>query len=231
MHSRLTALRTQFCSVAIAMAGTLLLATHAGATTFTVTGNIICDNEVMIFTAANELPGMVVNYQGVNKCFSATPATVNFATTDRHLYLTCFSDKNVAQGLLHNLKVNNILVPSGDPQWQVMPSDSNVNACFTTPPVADIAAAMAARIPAGLFVSPAVGCQNGPSGCYGVWGNFTTIGLSFWTWYNSGQQVSTNAPFQPGFNHREFPVFHVDMLQVPTATQRSTWSSVKSYYR
>ena len=199
--------------------------------TFTITGDIVCDNEVRIYTAATESPSMVVNYTGISKCFSATPQVVSFSTTDRYLYLTCWSDDGVAQGLLHDLQVDAVPVLSGDPQWRVLPCDSNLTACISPGPGV-IEAAMASRIPTGTFVAQTVGCQNLPAGCYGTWGQFAAINsLSRWSWFNSGQQVSTNAPFQPGFNHRELLIFRLDMQVVPTATKRSTWSQVKTIYR
>jgi hypothetical protein len=94
-----------------------------------------------------------------------------------------------------------------------------------------IEAAMAARIPTATFVAPAVGCQNLPAGCYGVWGNVPTISsASKWTWFDSGQQVSPNAPFQPGFNHREFLIFRLDMEHV-VPTTKSSWGQLKTIYR
>ena len=211
------------------------LPTPAGA--FVVQGDIIADNMFMIFTANTETPGMVVNYTNNFRCFGPTPLTVTFAPTDRYLYLTCFSDAQVGQGLLHDLTVNGNPVFSGNANWKVAPGDTvpTMTALCNGPTPAQasaIGASMAARIPTMTFVTPTVGCQN-TAMCYGIWGQFPAINFQArWTWFNSGSQVAPNAPFQPGFNHRELLVFRLDMLEfLATPAEPSSWGRVKNTYR
>jgi hypothetical protein len=223
-HLRRTSSWTAF-AILLAVAASFVGRVEA----YTITGDLNCDNQVMVFTAATEGVGMVVNYAGVSKCFSATPAVVSFSTTDRYLYLACWSDDGIAQGLLHDLAVDAVPVYSGDPQWTVAPTDSNVSPCISNSP--QIGATLASRIPTSLFVAPAVGCANTGT-CYGVWGQMATIATtSRWTWYNSGGQSGPNAPFQPGFNHRELLIFRLDMQQIPTSSTGSTWGRLKTLYR
>lgn len=180
----------------------------------TITGDVTCDNEFAIYTAATENPGMAVTYRGFTGCHpAATSVTIN--TIDRYLYISTWSDDRVAQGLMHDLSVSGLPVFSGDPHWTVTYTDSNYTSCLGTPPVG-MAATMNVTIPAppGGWIAPAIGCANPPSGqdCYGVWGHYSTIDpTARRTWYNSGNQSSTNAPFEPGFNHREFLIFRLDL--------------------
>jgi len=209
------------------------LPTSAGA--FTISGDIVADNTSLIFTANTETPGMVVNYTNNYKCYSATPLPVSFSSTDRYLYIACFSDGSVGQGLLHDLTVNGNPVYSGNTSWTVAPGDTLPSNCAgaTLAQANAIGASMAARIPTMTFVAPAVGCQNTGGLCYGIWGGFAAIDpLARWSWFNSGNQVSGNAPFQPGFNHRELLVFRLDMLEfLASPGEVSTWGRVKNTYR
>ena len=179
-----------------------------------VTGDVTCDNTFAIYTAANESVGMTVHYTGFTACHP-TALPVSFTTTDRYLYIAAWSDDQVAQGLLHDLKVDGLPVYSGDPRWTVTYTDSDLDACVGTPP-AIVAPTMESTIPSppGGWLAPAVGCANPAPGntCYGVWGNFPTIDLTAKRiWYDSGNQSSSDAPFYPGFNHREFLIFRLDM--------------------
>jgi hypothetical protein len=211
----------------LALLGTAL--TPRFANSHTITGHIVADNEVSIYTAANEAPSMTVNYSGVTTCWP-TAASVNVTTADSYLYVTCFSDLAVGQGLLHDLQIDGNSAVSGDAQWTVLPTDSLVLSCVAHP-AGTIEAAMAARIPTGVFVPTTVGCQNLAAGCYGIWGNVPSINSAAkWIWFNSGQQVSANAPFQPGFNHREFLIFRLNMDRV-TPVRKSSWGELKSIYR
>ncbi len=211
---------------ALLLASSFTIASAAG---HTITGRIVADNEVRIYTAVSEVPAMTVTYQGVSACWS-TSVPVNINTTNRYLYLTCWSDLSVAQGLLHDLTVDGTPVYSGHSLWRVLPNDSVMAAC-TVPGAGVVEAAMASRIPTGTFVVPTVGCQNNAT-CYGVWGQSTLISSAAkWSWFNSGNQVSGNAPFQPGFNHREFLIFRLDMQQVATPTRLGSWGQIKTMYR
>jgi hypothetical protein len=219
---------------AAALIGLTLLAT--GARAYTVTGGITCDNETMMFTANSESPGLELHYVGVHACWPGTQV-VNVTSSDRFLYLGCWSDDNAAQGLLLDFTINSpsgtLQAFSGSPLWKVAPGDSNIFGC-SSPLEVDIAAAMASRIPTMSFVDVAVGCSNPPVGvnCYDRWGHVAEISATArWMWFNSGLQSSVNAPFEPGFNHREFLVFRLDlqtMLPVPTRT--GSWGKLKAMY-
>ncbi len=193
---------------ALAAAGSPTAGSHV------ITGDVICDNEFAIYTAASELTGMAVNYTGLSKCYPGT-LLVNASTTDRYLYIACWSDDGVAQGLLHDLKVDGIPAFSDDPRWQVAYTDSDYDSCGDLGSPA-IEATMETVIPAppGGWVAPSIGCANPAFGgnCYGVWGHWSTIDVGVhWTWFDSGNQVSADAPLYPGFNHREFLIFRFDM--------------------
>jgi hypothetical protein len=205
------------------------------AAAITVAGDAVADNTLIIFTAATENPGMVVNATGNWKCFSATPLVVNFSTADRYLYIATYSDHGVGQGLLHDLSVDGNPVYSGSSFWTVAPGDTVPGNCAGGTPaeVAAIGASLNARIPTMAFVPTSDGCFNTIAGCYAIWGNFAAINSgSRWTWFNSGAQVSPDAPFKPGFNHRELLVFRLDMFAfLATPVTPASWGAIKSTYR
>jgi uncharacterized repeat protein (TIGR01451 family) len=186
--------------------------------TYQVTGDVVSDNHVMLFTAPNEGPQTTPVYTGFRSCWP-TPTAVNLTTTDRYLYLACWGDDAGGQGLLHDLRITTPTgarnVFSGDALWSVAPTDSNVGVgCGSPSPSAQMGASLASRIPGATFGTPALGCFNPPTGmnCYGIWGPVSSIDpAARWTWFNSGLQGGANAPFQPGFNHREFLIFRLDM--------------------
>jgi len=212
-----------------------LFASACGA--YEVTGHITCDNETFMFTANGESPGMQLQSAGVHACWPHAEA-VNFTSSDRFLYLACWSDDYAAQGLLLDFTITSgsgvIQAFSGSPLWKVAPGDSNISGC-STPPEADIASAMARRIPTLSFVDVAVGCANPPvnADCYGRWGHLPEISpAALWMWFDSGQQTGPNAPFEPGFNHREFLVFRLDLLaMLPVPTRTTSWGRLKAIYR
>ena len=190
----------------------------------TISGHVTSDNQFAIFTSAAEVP---VTYRNLTGCHPAAVA-VNFTTTDRYLYIAAWSDDSNVQGLLHDLNVSGLPgaddVPSHDPRWSVKPMDSDQDACLS-PPFTAIEATMNSVIPGGGWSAPATtACTNSP-GCFetspGVytWGYFTSISpTARRAWYNSGLQgTGGDIPFKPGFNHREFLVFRLDM-DGPAAT-------------
>lgn len=212
-----------------------LLATVSHA--YTVKGAITCDNETMMFTASSDNPGLQLHSVGVHACWPYAQV-VNVTSSDRFLYLACWSDDYAAQGLLLDFTVSSpfgtLLAFSGSQLWKVAAGDSNIAGC-SSPLEADIAGAMASRIPTMSFVDVAVGCSNPPIGvnCYDRWGHVSEISATArWMWFNSGLQVSVNAPFEPGFNHREFLVFRLDLLpMLPVPTRTSSWGRLKAIYR
>jgi hypothetical protein len=205
------------------------------ASAIVVAGDALADNTMLICTSATETAGMVVNDTGNYKCYSATPLVVNFSTADRYLWIACFSDHLVGQGLLHDLTIDGNPVYSGNTFWTVAAGDTAVTSCPGNGPAtnATIRGAMASRIPTATFVPTTNGCINSLSGCYSIWGQFAQINSSSrWTWFNSGSQVSTNAPFQPGFNHRELLIFRLDMFEfLSTPGLPTSWGAVKNTYR
>ena len=219
--------------VGLIMLTILATACHA----YEVTGDVTCDNETFLFTANSESPGMELHSVGVHACWPRAQA-VAFASTDRFLYLACWSDDIVAQGLLHDFTISSeagvLQAFSGNPLWKVAPGDLNLAGC-SAPPEADIASAMASRIPTMSFVDVAVGCANPPVGadCYERWGHVPEISLAArWMWFDSGLQTGPNAPFEPGFNHREFLIFRLDLLaMLPVPTRTSSWGRLKAIYR
>lgn len=182
----------------------------------TVTGDITADNTAMVFTAASEQPGMTVNSYPASVCWSSV-VPLTFSTLDRYIYIAAWSDDNTGQGLLHDFSItkngNTYPVYSGSPFWTVAPADSNLNACSGINQLS-VAAAMANRIPTATFVSTTNGCFNpaiGQPTCYNIWGRVASISdTARWSWFDSGNQVSTDAPFKPGFNHRELLIFRLD---------------------
>jgi len=174
---------------------------------------VVCDNEFAIFTANKEKPGMTLTYTGITHCYpGAFPVSIN--TSDRYLYIACWSDDSVGQGLLHDITVNGAPVFSDSPRWKVTYTNSNQSSCLGAP--VTLTGTMIATIlaPPGGWVSPSIGCANPTVGnnCYGIWGHWPTVSLStHWTWYDSGNQIAPDAPFFPGFNHNEFLIFRLDM--------------------
>jgi hypothetical protein len=222
-------------SRAAALIGLTLLATVSRA--YTVKGGITCDNETMMFTAKSEGHGLELHSVGVHACWPGAQV-VNVTSGDRFLYLACWSDNNAAQGLLLDFTINSsfgtLQAFSGSQLWKVAPGDSDIAGC-SSPTEASIAAAMASRIPTMSFVDVAVGCNNPPIGvnCYDRWGHVAEISASArWMWFNSGLQASVNAPFEPGFNHREFLIFRLDLLtMLPVPTRTGSWGRLKAMYR
>jgi hypothetical protein len=214
----------------------LLLAASAAAA-YTVTGAITCDNETLMFTADREDAGMQLHYLGVHACWPGAQV-VNVTSKDRFLYLACWSDDVAAQGLLHDFTISSefgqLRAFSGSPLWKVAPADANLTGC-SSPSDTFIAGAMAVRIPYAVFVDVAVGCANPPPGenCYGRWGPVAAIsGSARWMWFDSHLQTSPNAPFEPGFNHREFLIFRLDLQsQLPVPVRGRSWGAVKAIYR
>jgi hypothetical protein len=214
-----------------------LLLTASAAVAYTVTGAITCDNETLMYTSDREDAGLQLHYMGVHACWPGTQV-VNVSSTDRYLYLVCWSDDNAAQGLLHDFTVRGpagqLQAFSGSPLWKVAPGDLDIDGC-SSPPVSTIAGAVASTIPTAVFVDVAVGCANPPPGqdCYGRWGPVAAIsGSARWMWFDSHLQTSPNAPFEPGFNHREFLIFRLDLQsQLPVPTRTGSWGALKAIYR
>ena len=215
--------------------GLLLAASVARA--YTVTGAITCDNETLMFTSDREEAGMQLHFTGVHACWPGAQV-VNVSSTDRFLYLACWSDDIAAQGLLHDFTISSpfgqLQAFSGNPLWKVAPADANITGC-SSPSEDMIAGGMAIRIPYAVFVDVAVGCANPPPGqdCYGRWGPVAAIsGSARWMWFDSHLQTSPNAPFEPGFNHREFLIFRLDLQSMlPVPVRARSWGVLKAFYR
>lgn len=175
-----------------------------------VRGTITCDNYYDLYTADCECSGSLTKQGG--GCDWRKPTTYNFLTNDRFLYIVCWSDHSVAQGLLHDLTINGDAVPSGSPGWQVYPTGLTASSCATAPTAAKVRQQICLATTGNLWKTPAVGQANVASPAPNPWGYFAAIATTAkWTWYDSGLQSGTTAPFKPGFDHKEFLIFRAPL--------------------
>ncbi len=169
-----------------------------------VSGHVTCDNYFQLYTGTCEGSTMALTYRG-GSCDWTKPVTFGFNTTDKFLYIVCWSDHTQAQGLLHDLTINNEFVPSGSAGWQVCATNVAANRCNGPPPVGTIQS----QIQAATWTTPTVGGANGVA----PWGFRAPIsGLAKWTWYESGNDNSSAGhPFTGGFDHGEFLIFRAPL--------------------
>ncbi len=190
----------------------LIFRAPASATRHHFTGIAVADNFYGLYTIDQETNAGVLHYYG-----GTTYPTVlgfDYVTKDRYLYIVAWSDDGVAQGLLHDITVNGVPIMSGSPQWQVAPCGNNLDTA-TGPSALTVRNAIVAKSTPGSYFPTTVGPANGSATggpWFLPWGTMPLSTTAQWVWYDSGAQISTTAPFKPGFNHGEFLLFRIDMM-------------------
>ncbi len=225
MHHHTKSLRAGAAAIALAAASTSASAVH------TVSGHIVCDNFYQVYSGTTSVwfegggggfcplgvsPAPAVHTAVING--PLTPQSLHLSIPDLHhyIYIVAWSDDGVQQGLLLDLNINGERVTSNSPCWEVFATGDNRDVAVQAPTMNEVFAQIGAAESASGGLGSSVGwvrvttggCNNGTFPPLNPWGSLAPIspGLS-WIWYNSGQQAGPDAPFYPGFDHREYLIF------------------------
>lgn len=201
-----------------ALMGTYIACGSVSQAAVLVSGDLDVDNYSQLFTG-NAAGTSLTLIGGVNTGPNSVQ-NYSFSTTDQYLYVAAWSDDGTQQGLLHDLAMNSIPRWSGHPAWEVYATGDDLDSSAGPSSAqlsTQIATANASAGGAGTsvtWVAPTVGgINNGtfPSG--NPWVQQATIATNAnWTWYDSGNQSSSLAPFRFGFDHDEYLIFRTPII-------------------
>ena len=198
---------------ALAVSALMLAARSSQAINLQV--NVTCDNVYAIYYGSPTTANTAVGYD--NDWPTTESYSFNLPASD-YIYVAAWTDDAVAQGFLaqfNNLD-DNTKFYSSDSQWQVTATGLNKGTSDPQPTLAElttqIGLANGGLNSSGGWVATTAGGANGVA----PWGTRPGIDAAArWTWYNSGQDPSPNAPFN-GFNHDEYLIFRIAVNAKPT---------------
>ncbi len=181
-----------------------------------VHGEVTADNFYAIYTGTDTSVTLIGGSDPGNGI--CQPESYSFTTTDRYLYIAAWSDDLVAQGLLHDLRMNGMSIFSGSAGWQVCPTGVNLNAVGETPSTTDLLGSIQGCDNSNLWVTPTSGGPNGtfntPTWCGGPVPNISTSAQ--WVWHESNNCGGGGlpSPFVPECNHDEYLIFRLDVQAI-----------------
>lgn len=210
--------------IATGLIGTMLAISNVSQAQVIVTGDLDVDNYAQVYTG--DAAGASVTPVGGAVSGPNSSAAYNFNTTDDFLYIAAWSDNSTQQGLLHDFAFDGNPAWSGDPAWEVYATGIDLNATLPVPTAtqlgAQIVIANAAAGGAGTsvtWVAPTVGGINdGNFPAFNSWVQQASIATNAnWVWYDNGNQVSSEPPFQGGFDHDEYLIFRTQIIPEPAS--------------
>ncbi|TVQ30433.1 MAG: hypothetical protein EA376_12900 [Phycisphaeraceae bacterium] len=213
MSFRLTSLTAAAAALAIA-------ATSASATiTFDVI--VTADNQYGLYTGTETSADVYIG-GAFNTLASGIVSPESYNLTlpnDGYIYITAWADRAVFQGLMARFDSSLGTFYAGQEGWEV--TATGLSRPNGAPPVPEsdlttqILLANAGMNPAGGWVEPHLGPLNSD---LTIWPFMIGGGMgpdANWTWYDSGNDPSPNAPYVNGFDHEEYLIFRLP-VNVPT---------------
>jgi hypothetical protein len=182
----------------------------------TIDAVITVDNHYALYVG--NASGSEVLFVGNNEIGAGgEPGQYNWSQPESYLintefpiiYVAAWSDDNVAQGVLAQLLIEDEMLLSGDPAWQVFRTDLGGDDGDPPPTTAEIAEQIALANAGLAWEAVAVGGTNGVS----PWGTIAGIDLdAHWMWATACDGGS----FDPGADHGEYLIFRITVPE-PTS--------------
>lgn len=156
-----------------------------------------------------------------------------FTTTDDYLYIAAWSDNDVQQGLLVQVKIDGQIILTDSGLWEVCATGEDLGFGSPQPTLANmtskIGIANAGGGPSLGWKTPSLGGINNFTFPVGnPWAPVSLVStICRWMWYDNGMQPDIccdhQPPFRRGWNHDEFLIFRLRLGCVTPPSDMVAW--------